>query len=124
VWFTRTPPVLRTDRDFEAALAANRSPEAGLLIVKASSDFCGACRAMNRATFADGGVVEWIEGHGEAMELDVNDDPEAAEALGVQAYPTLIVFRGGEEIGRRVGFAGPDDFVSWLEQVNGTGPAS
>lgn len=115
-WVTRTPDVLATGRDFQAALAANRDADGEILIVKASSDFCSVCRAMNR-TFGDEDVVAWIETHGSAMELDVNAAAEDAEALGVRGLPTLVVFRGGEEIGRRIGFAGPTEFTSWLEGV-------
>ena len=37
------------------------------------------------------------------MKVNVADNPQAAQRYGLQAIPTLILFRGGEEKQRMVG---------------------
>jgi len=37
--------------------------------------------------------------------LDVDANPLTASRYGVRSIPTLLVFEGGREAGRRVGFA-------------------
>jgi len=36
-------------------------------------------------------------------QLDIDDAPAVAKRLGVRSVPTVVVFRGGEEIARHVG---------------------
>jgi len=48
-------------------------------------------------------VSETLEGKLEFYKLDVSENPSITEELGVQAVPTLLVFRDGEEIARYEG---------------------
>ena len=48
-------------------------------------------------------VSETLEAKLEFYKLDVSENPSITEELGVQAVPTLLVFRDGEEIARYEG---------------------
>ena len=48
-------------------------------------------------------VADMLEGKIEFYKLDVTENPTITDELGVQAVPTLLVFRDGEEIGRYEG---------------------
>jgi thioredoxin 1 len=48
-------------------------------------------------------VAEMQDGKIEFYKLDVTENPTITDELGVQAVPTLLVFRDGEEIGRYEG---------------------
>ena len=48
-------------------------------------------------------VSETLQGKIEFYKLDVSENPTITEELGVQAVPTLLVFRDGEEIARYEG---------------------
>ena len=48
-------------------------------------------------------VSETLEGKIEFCKLDVSENPSITDELGVQAVPTLLVFRDGEEIARYEG---------------------
>ena len=48
-------------------------------------------------------VSETLEGKVQFFKIDVTENPSITEELGVQAVPTLLVFREGEEIARYEG---------------------
>ena len=49
------------------------------------------------------GVAEMLQGKVEFYRIDVTENPSITEELGVQAVPTLLVFRDGDEIARYEG---------------------
>lgn len=48
-------------------------------------------------------VSDTLEGKIEFYKIDVSENPSITDELGVQAVPTLLVFRDGDEIGRYEG---------------------
>ena len=48
-------------------------------------------------------VSDGLHGKAEFYRIDVSENPSITEELGVQAVPTLLVFREGEEIARYEG---------------------
>jgi thioredoxin 1 len=48
-------------------------------------------------------VSDMLDGKVDFFRLDVTENPSITEELGVQAVPTLLVFREGEEIARYEG---------------------
>lgn len=109
------PPVF-SDLSYAEALAANKGPDK-LLLVKATAEWCGPCKAMNRTTFVDPTVVKWIGDNGAAIELDVDRSPKEAEELSIRAMPTMVLFRDGKEIGRTVGYKNAAGLLSWMEDA-------
>lgn len=107
-----TPPII-TLMAFDAALAANTENDT-LLVVKATASWCPPCKEMNRTSMRDENVELFIREHGVAIELDVDDHPDAARTLRVEAMPTMIAFRKGKEIARHVGFLDARQLLAWL----------
>lgn len=108
-------PAIFAGSTYADALKANAS-DGKILIVKATAEWCPPCKQMNRDTFTDQSVIDWINAHGVAIQLDTDENPSIAGELGVQTIPTLIVFRGGKEIARASGYQGAGEFVSWLDK--------
>jgi len=48
------------------------------------------------------------------VKLDVDQHPELGASFGVQAVPTFIVLRKGNEIGRTSGAMSEADFALWV----------
>lgn len=47
--------------------------------------------------------------------LNVDDNQAVAGKYGVMSIPTVILFKDGEEVGRKVGFAGKPMYESLLQ---------
>lgn len=86
------------------------SPVPFLLDVTAT--WCGPCRALAP-------IVERIaDAHAGALrvgKLDLDEAPATAARLGVRSAPTVIVFRGGREVARRVGLTTGEKLLKLLE---------
>jgi thioredoxin 1 len=65
-----------------------------------TATWCGPCRML-------GPIVERIADENLATlrvgQLDIDEATAVAARLGVRSVPTIVVFRGGEEIARHVG---------------------
>ncbi len=52
------------------------------------------------------------------MKLDGSECPAVAvDRLGVSGVPALIAFRGGVEVGRKVGFLPEPRLRKWLDEL-------
>jgi thioredoxin 1 len=64
------------------------------------AEWCGPCRMIAPVLEQ---IAQEREGQLKICKLDVDAYPEIAEKLLINSIPTLIVFKDGQEIGRRVG---------------------
>ncbi len=66
------------------------------------AQWCGPCRALAPIVNA---LAHQYAGTARFVKLNVDDNPQLVERYWVQAIPTLILFRDGEEKQRMVGVA-------------------
>ena len=85
-----------------------------LLLVDATASWCGPCQKMERTTWSDPRVAEWLGAHAIAVQVDVDREAALAQTLGIKAMPTLIVFQDGHELDRSVGYLDADALLAWL----------
>ena len=88
-----------TATTFETLVLASPHP----VVLEVGAERCAPCRALERV------MRELATEHGGAVRMasvDADAEPQLAARLGVRGLPTLIVFRDGEEVTRRVGFGG------------------
>jgi thioredoxin 1 len=84
------------DGNFTEAVLDSKKP----VVVDFWAQWCGPCRSL--APIVDA-LAEQYAGTTRFMKLNVDDNPQNSERYGIQAIPTLIVFRDGEEKQRMVG---------------------
>ena len=63
--------------------------------------WCTPCRMM--APIIEDIANSW-QGKVKVCKLNTDDAPEIAAKYGIQAIPTLLIFNGGKEVGRIVGY--------------------
>jgi thioredoxin 1 len=82
------------------------------VLVDFFAEWCGPCKMAAP-------IIEELAGEydGKAViaKVDVDAENALAAAHGVMSIPTVVVFVNGEEVERRVGFAGKQGYVSMID---------
>ncbi|MFH2019387.1 MAG: thioredoxin [bacterium] len=97
-----------TDANFEGeVIKADKA-----VMVDFWAPWCGPCQMA-------GPVIDELadEQKGKVIvgKLNVDENQMVAGKYGVQSIPTVILFKGGKEVGRKVGFAGKPMYESLLK---------
>ena len=99
-----------TDANFDEIVLKSEQP----VMVDFWAAWCGPCRMV-------GPIIEDIsndyDGKAVVGKLDVDAHQEFAAKYGVRNIPTVLVFKGGELVGRQVGVAPKKAYSDALDTV-------
>ena len=79
--------------------------------------WCPPCRALAPTIEA---IAEQFEGRADVAKLDIDQNPETAAAHGIRSIPTVLIFRGGQEVDRIVGLQPRARYEQALEAAGAT----
>lgn len=99
--------------DFQSAVLDSDKP----VVVDFSATWCGPCRMLEP-------VLKDLEAsHGDSVgfvKVDIDESGDIASRFGVVNVPTLILFSGGEEKGRKVGVSPKPVLETWIKENGGS----
>ena len=101
---------LQEDR-FEAEILKAEIP----VVVDFWAPWCGPCRMMAPVLEA---TAEKFAGRVKFAKINTDENARTAQAYGIMAIPTLMIFRDGREIDRLVGFIPPAELESKLQSLS------
>lgn len=74
---------------------------AKLIVVDFSASWCGPCQMLHPVLEA---LSTEMADTVTFYKIDVDQSQDEASAMGVRGVPTMVVFHGGREVDRQVGF--------------------
>ena len=84
----------------------------GLVLVDFFATWCGPCKMLAP-------VLEEVANENPALtilKIDVDEVGELAAQFGIQAIPTLILFKNGERIAVKMGYQNKNQLLAFINQ--------
>lgn len=98
------------DQNFDSEVLKSELP----VLVDFFAVWCGPCQMAGPIIDE---VAEDMAGKLKVVKLNVDEASETAGKFGVMSIPTVIVFKGGVEAKRLVGFAGKEGYLNLLKEA-------
>ena len=76
------------------------------------AEWCGPCRMVGPAVEQVGKIMA---GKVKVTKLNVDENQEIAMRYNVQSIPSLLLFKGGKEVGRTIGAAPKERYLQFIE---------
>jgi len=96
------------------------------IFVDAYATWCGPCKMLKATTFKNGKAAEFYNQNfvNVALDMERGNNPQLAQAWGMRAYPTLIIFDSkGKIVLNTVGFITAKDLIRFGEEALRRGKA-
>uniref|UniRef100_A0ACD5GYG9 Thioredoxin n=1 Tax=Desertifilum tharense IPPAS B-1220 TaxID=1781255 RepID=A0ACD5GYG9_9CYAN len=100
--------VKREFNSFEDLLSLSDLP----MLVDFYATWCGTCKMMSPILDQ---VQAQLKGKLRVVKIDSDNYPQLASTYGIQAYPTLILFKGGKPVERIEGVVQAPQLVQRLQ---------
>lgn len=91
------------DENFESEI------KKGLVLVDFYADWCGPCKALAP-------ILEELEDIS-VLKINTEEHTDLAVSFGVMSIPTLILFKDGEQVGKKVGFMNKEELEGWINSL-------
>ncbi len=104
------PAIHLTDNDFEEKVLKSDKP----VMVDYWAEWCGPCRLAGPI------IDELADSYSDKIvvgKLDVDANGSTAAKYGVMSIPTVIMFKDGKEVERKVGFGGKGMYEEMIKKV-------
>lgn len=88
------------------------------MVIYFHADWCTYCGQMEKETFHDAAVVDFLNNNAVAIKVDVDREKRIARQFGVRGLPaTFLLLNNGQQVGPLSGFIPPRSYLAMLTKI-------
>ena len=99
-----------TQSDFDAKVLKAQNP----VLVDFYADWCGPCQLA--APILDK-LADEFTGKVDIVKVDVDANQDLAQKYGFMSIPTVVLFKAGQEVERKIGYGGERGYKDLIDKV-------
>jgi thioredoxin 1 len=96
-----------TDQSFEADVLKSAEP----VVVDFWAEWCGPCKMIGPSLEE---IAKEMNGKVKIAKMNVDENQNIPGQFGIRSIPTLMLFKGGQLVGTKVGAAPKGDLTKWI----------
>ena len=105
-----TKPIAVTDAEFEHEVLHAETP----VLVDFWADWCAPCHAIAPALEE---LADEYDGKVKFVKIDIEENFDTMSEHGIRGLPTLLIFKGGEQVDQVTGAVAKAQVMETLEKV-------